>query len=399
MKHRVSEFLADRRGAVALILAIAAPALLLVFAGVVELAKVSGVRSDLQDVADATAIEGAQELALAAGGVQARAEAFARAQLPEEDTLEVLATIIDDSKLKVVLSAHRPSFFANLLPPGGFHISATATAANLNVEPLCVLAHGSGRDKIVNLLDTSQIDARDCLIHSNEDVVVEGSSWLQAGVVSAVSAASGRITPSAVLGAAEVPDPFADLPTGTNKPCSTVGKLVSLLTTTLPAGVHCGKVEVASGGRLTLAPGEHYFRGSELNVKENGLLYGRDVVIFLDKGSKVSFQDTAKVDLEGRETGPHAGFVLIADRKNSNDVEIWSDNVDNLLGTVYVPGSRLVVMGDERVAEDSDWTVVVAEEIQLKGAARLTINTGYGGSPVPVPEGVGPSGAGARLVR
>lgn len=56
-----------------------------------------------------------------------------------------------------------------------------------------------------------------------------------------------------------------------------------------------------------------------------------------------------------------------------------------------------MVDGKDEVAEESDWTVVVAKEIMLKGATRLTPNTDYAGSDVAVPVGVGPSGAAVRL--
>jgi len=42
--------------------------------------------------------------------------------------------------------------------------------------------------------------------------------------------------------------------------------------------------------------------------------------------------------------------------------------------------------------------VVVAKEIQLKENAKLTINSNYSSSLVPVPQGVGPSVAGSKLI-
>jgi hypothetical protein len=104
-------------------------------------------------------------------------------------------------------------------------------------------------------------------------------------------------------------------------------------------------------------------------------------------------RSSLKVDLEGRKSGPLSGFLLITARDNTNDLELWSDNIDNLLGVVYAPGAKQQVDGKEQVAEDSDWTVVVAKTIELKGSASLKLNTNYTSSLVPVPEGVGPNTA------
>jgi len=42
----------------------------------------------------------------------------------------------------VAVDGHRPSFFANLLPPGGWNIHTQATAATVGRIPLCVLSSG-----------------------------------------------------------------------------------------------------------------------------------------------------------------------------------------------------------------------------------------------------------------
>ncbi len=51
-----------------------------------------------------------------------------------------------------------------------------------------------------------------------------------------------------------------------------------------------------------------------------------------------------------------------------------------------------------RVADQSAWTVIVAKGVQIGGTANLVINHDYAGSPVPVPQGVGPA-TGVRLTQ
>jgi len=98
------------------------------------------------------------------------------------------------------------------------------------------------------------------------------------------------------------------------------------------------------------------------------------------------------LQLEGRKSGPYAGFVLITDRSYLGDVEISTSNARKLIGTIYLPNAGLTVNGNNtRIADQSPWTVVVARRIRTQGSANLVINANYGASSVPVPAGVGPA--------
>ena len=70
-----------------------------------------------------------------------------------------------------------------------------------------------------------------------------------------------------------------------------------------------------------------------------------------------------------------------------------------LLGTIYIPEAELVVSSRGNVAEDSDWSVIVARTLTVKDSTNLVINTNYANSNVPVPDGVGPGDGMPRLTR
>lgn len=367
--------------------------------GAIELFWVSADNVKLQGAADAAALAGAEQLRIAQAGVEERVGAMVNSNITvaQKAYVSTAVELLDQGRVKVTIEGRRPSFFGNLLPPGGWQMYATSTAAAMNMAPLCVLAHGGSVAKTVNLKDTAKIDARDCLIHSNGQIAAEGSSMVYAAMVYSVKEATGQITPKPAVGASPVRDPFTDLDLKHGL-CTDLGLDLIWTSKTLKPGVHCGIYQVAKGQTLELESGEHHFAGALLNVKESGKLYGRDVVLILDKGSRIKFQDEAKIDLEGRKAGDLAGFLLITSRDNTNDLELSSDNIDNLLGVVYAPSAKLQVDGKEEVAEDSDWTVVVAKTVELKGSARLKLNTEYASSLVPVPEGVGPNVA-TRLTK
>ena len=90
---------------------------------------------------------------------------------------------------------------------------------------------------------------------------------------------------------------------------------------------------------------------------------------------------------------------MAAVRDDRHDFIITSENVETLLGVVYVPNARLIIDGKAQVAQESHVTVVVAETIELKGNPTLFVNANYRASEVPVPDGVGPSRTTTRLIQ
>ncbi len=234
---------------------------------------------------------------------------------------------------------------------------------------------------------------------------------ISAAMVQAATSATGVISPQAGTGAQTIDDPFADLVLFPPLMCSNgvkgllggtgtiLGKQHTSGIVSLPPGIHCGGLKAAGTAQITLQPGEHWFIAGALEVTENARLTGTDVVLFFDIASKFDFKDQSTVNLEGRKSGLYAGMVMAATRNNTQDFVISSDNVDKLLGVIYVPSAQMIVEGKADIARDSAWTVIVARSLQLKGSPSLIVNANYDASPVPVPEGVGPRPGGSQLVR
>jgi len=402
----------SEQGSIALKFAFAGPAVILLGVGGIDLMAVHTAKARLQSIADAAALAGAPALALATDGSAARerADAFVRGQMgewAEAPTYEASYEILDrggQRAIRVLLRGHRTSFFANMLPPGGWNFIGDATASTAGLTPLCVLISGSNGAKLLNIKDSSQMKAPACLVHSNRDILVEGGN-ITAASVQAVTTAGGSISPSASTGAAPIEDPFADLDLERDPALGALCSPMELANRVkvssgvhyVQAGRHCGGIEAYGAARVVLAPGEHFFLQGALVVKEDARLEGQDVVLFFDTMSKFDFTDRALVSLDGRKTGPYAGIVMGAMRDNRQDFVISADHVESLLGVIYVPSARLIVDGDADVARDSAWTVIVAKEMQMKGAPSLFINANYDATDVPVPAGVGPRG-GARLI-
>lgn len=151
---------------------------------------------------------------------------------------------------------------------------------------------------------------------------------------------------------------------------------------------------------LILQPGVHLFY-KNLSVLGTAKMTGDDVFLFFNNGSDPKFTGPhIKIDLIGRKTGTYAGMVMATTSMNGGDISIPGTRVERLLGVVYARNGILSVTGNGEAAGESDWTVVVANRIQLSGNATLKINANYEDSDVPVPAGVGPNGGvmtGTRL--
>lgn len=397
----------DNRGIVALKFALVVPGLALLAVGAIDLMAVNAARTRLQSVADSSALAGAPSLNLATDGAAAkqRAAAFLSGQMSEwvnAPKVESAFTVIEQGgqrSIRVVLKGHRPSFFGSMLPPGGWNFTAEATASTAGLVPLCVLVTGDRSNKALSLKQMPRITAPGCMVHSNQDIEVAGGS-ISAGWVQAVGTATGVISPRPGTGAARIGDPFADLAMTSPNLCSGVTIVAAIPSGVkrVPPGVHCGGFLMMGTSELILEPGEHWFLGGALVMKDQARLTGSDVVLFFDKASRFEFLGNAQVNLTGRQSGPYAGIVIAAARDNAQQFYISADHVQTLLGVVYVPNAWLIVDGRADIARDSAWTVIVAKYLEVRGTPSLYINASYETSNVPVPSGVGPNQGGARLV-
>lgn len=395
----------DRGGNVITTFALATPVIAILALGGVDLASVSADKQKLQDIADNAALLAAKQLGMADNnGLAERTKAVIASQLGDlSSRLTYTATVTPDTEeglVQVQLTANRSSFFANMLPPGGWNFTITSNAQQMGTTPLCVLSFGAGKSDIINLKDNAKVLAPGCLVHSNSDVKVEGSANLSAGIIQAAGLASGSISPSPQTDAPAIPDPFAGMSiTPPGGLCSPLDLVAELLPIILAPGVHCGNISAMKTSTITLLPGEHYFQKGNLELKENATLNGDNVVLIFGKDAKFDFKDSSKINLRGRRQGAYAGFVIATTRDNTNVFEISSSAARELLGTVYIPNAELLVLGKNKnkIADQSAWTVIVARSMQLKENPDLVINKNYAGANVPVPGGVGDKATAAAV--
>ena len=402
-RNLLSRLLANNSGSIVPFVAAAVPAVAVLAVGASELALVSSDKAKLQDVADAVAMDAAQELAFSVdNAVVERAKVNAAQHLAAlkdrrpEGEIVVTPTIEFNAKgdpegMHVAIKATRKSFFGNMLPPGGFVTNVETSALRMGKAPLCILGTSKTISDTVYTQGTAKIFAGKCLVHSNHQMKGASTRPIETAAAEAVTSATGNIAPAPLVGAEAIDDPFSKIalwaPVGGCEDAHSFNAATNTLT--VKKGLHCSKVMVKKGWTAVLEPGEHYFAKGGLDLNEQTKLIAHDAVLVYDKDSTLDLSATALVSVKGRQTGALAGFVLVATRDNTNGFTVNAGNIVEMLGTVYVPNARLTINGSGDMAKETAWTVVVGREVHVEGTANLFINANYRGSPVPVPKGVG----------
>jgi hypothetical protein len=441
----------DVRGGVAVVFALALPAIAMLVCGAIDIAALNADRSAMQDTADATALAMAKQLGLVtSAGLSAQAANYATAQLGAVATRDSVSTSVsvssDGGAITVSLNGSRGSFFGNLLPPGGWKLATQATAVRMNEAPLCVLIFGDQANNNIHLQDQSVMQAPACLVHSNENVQVDPHAALDADDTEASGTANGTISPAANVGAPQIADPFAQIDITFPSGCSVAapgpgpggppgpGAATTLVIDgsqltgpyALAPGLYCQNIDIKNGASVQLSAGEYYLAGN-LTVEDTSSITGTDVAIQFNTNASFNFMGASTVSLSGRTSGKYAGFVILTTRDNQANFTIESNHVTNLLGTIYVPNAQLQVYGTSQVAQASAWTVITALSLVVQAeppsppippspgsgppsppqppapgglsSPLLVINANYSSSNVPVPVGVGSRSSGAHLVK
>jgi Flp pilus assembly protein TadG len=391
----IKQWLTDCRGNVAIIATLTAIPLMFAAFGIIELSSASGERASLQEAVDAGALAGAGRLSMANTAAQTpidtavtvAQQSAARSHLRSKATFS--AAIDGKASTITVTGAADHKALIGFLGFGDTTLTAMATAENLGSVPLCVLQTGAGGIRLEN---NARIRATGCAIHANQNIRVKSSAMIQAERTQAVGTVEGPVSPAGNGGALPISDPFAALSLTPPQDC--VGKPERITqkrgeTLILPPGVHCEHFMIDKDATLILQPGDHYFM-DDLEAHKNAVIKGDDVALIFGSTKKINFADRATVQLSARKSGPFAGFLIITTRDNHQVFSIASDNVSKLLGTIYIPDAELNIATTGNVAQDSAWSIIVADTLTMTKNPVLVINNGYAGSSVPVPQGVGP---------
>jgi hypothetical protein len=118
---------------------------------------------------------------------------------------------------------------------------------------------------------------------------------------------------------------------------------------------------------------------------------GENVGFFLSgEDTTLKFVGNSTISLTGAIAGDLAGLLFFESRagKPGRTHRINSAKANKLTGTIYLPKGKLRIDPNGSVAEDSAYTAIIANEIEIDEGPMLVLNSDYGASNVPVPDGI-----------
>lgn len=365
--------------------------------GAVSLSQVSAAGGYLQDSADVGAVNVA--VAIREGG--------------DADALEVLADTSTggrDGRHRVELVSRTPvtvSFTASrdvrpvlgpLIGRPTVEVTRRATAVVEAGKPVCLLVLSASEPQAFSRRGASSLEAPNCVAQVNssspEAIESRGSGtvrMLQTRVTGSGTDISG-ITPAPVLGAARVTDPYADTDWPAAGACAPLDISVKKRVLSLAAGVHCGDIDVGSGGELVLGPGVHIITGS-LTTRAGAKLIATQgsSLVFVGDASTLDIQAQSELRITAMTTGPWAGVAIaVKPQTTERTSEILGGGQIVVDGAVYLPTQLLYLTGGGSLAEPTEATrAFVVNRLELRGNGRVFLNAG---------EAKATTGGGVRLV-
>jgi Flp pilus assembly protein TadG len=408
-------------GATAVSFAVAAPALMGVIGIASDFATYTLKKNELQSAADQAALAATRELSVVASGtassakvaaaasvastggggpVDSIARSYVDAALADKNGNTSTGVEIDEGAgaVKVTVTDNWKPFFAHFLGAKITPIVVNARAELVGESKICVLALTTSGVGAVSMTNDAHLDGKGCSVYSNST----NSSGFYLGTGSSVTAdlvcsAGGVYNKGAMTGTQvltdcpAIPDPLASRSPPAVGACDHTATIISGKTVTLDPGVYCGGITVTKGSSVTFKEGNYIIKDGLFLVTDTSKISGKNVAFYLTGTlSLVQFLGNATIDLSGAESGAMAGLLFFEDPSSGlfRIHNIRATNAFNLTGTIYLPRGNLLVDPTATVAAKSAYTAIIAKRLIVDNGPSLVLNTNYGATQVPVPDGI-----------
>lgn len=404
-KLDMSAFLRCRAGGVSTIFGFSFLVLLGFAGSAVDLANLNMQKTNLQGVADRSALAAARELRLAnvtnASILQA-ANNFALAHAGGNPITFDGSVSTDRTSITVKLSHSVNTILMQYLGPSQVTIGATATAKIVGGSPICMIGLNATASNTIYLEHSATLNASTCAVYSNSSssnaINAKNAAKLTTAVscvVGGYSGAPASFTPTPQTNCPAIPDPLASRAGPTPGACTYNKLSITSGAQSILPGTYCGGLKIAGGANVTAQPGVYIIQDGPLSVSGNATLSGVGAgFYFTGTGAVINFTGDSNISLTAPDTGPMAGMLFFEDGGAAPGQihTISSDNAHILLGTVYLPRGTLTVGSTGLIAEKSAFTIVVADKLTFTAGPTMVLNTNYGATTVPVPNGLGSTG-------
>ncbi|MEM9279335.1 MAG: hypothetical protein AAGA76_12240, partial [Pseudomonadota bacterium] len=380
--------------------------------------------------ADVAALASVKELGLSGTNetiVKEVGASYAKSAFQQEDEISGGTGIFtvdvqpdkQDRTVVVALSYEWKPFLAHIFDYRVTPIKVSATAGLAGRSLTCIvglmqperLAKSS-----IHLDDKSVVKADECAVYSNSvsrfGLRADNASAMSAsticsagGVLEFGFGSTANFQPKPITDCPQIQDPLVARKAPNVGACDFTNLQIST-DQKLDPGVYCGGLLVSGNASVTLNPGLYTMKDGPLVVDDTASFIGSKVSFFLTGDDSVfDFRAGTSIDLAASETGAMAGLLFFEDRNVSysfdfnpfflkylpSDVrlhKISSNDARNLLGTLYLSRSILLVDADAPVADTSAYTAIITGRLWLREGPTLTLNANLTDTKVPVPDGL-----------
>lgn len=393
-------YLRTSAGNVAVSVSLALPALMGAVGLASDYAQFVSKRSELQSAADSAALAAAQEFSLANATdttISAAAASFAAATTNNDIVTTVDIDNGNESVTVQVKEAWTP-FFAHYLGADITPVVVHATATLAGRSNTCVLALKRNDNRTIELTKNAKLMAAGCSVYANsansESIAVKSGSSIIADLtctVGGVDHAGGTITPAALTDCPVLADPLSSRAAPSVGSCDFNSLAIDSGSATLSPGVYCGGLAVTGTATVALTEGTYVVKDGPLVMSGNAKITGNYTGFYLTGDqSVINFNGNAAINLKGPRSGDLAGVLFFEDRSapTGRIHKISATNARTLTGTIYLPRGELRVDPKAKVADNSAYTAIVSQTLRLSDGPELVLNSDYGATDVPVPEGI-----------
>ena len=303
----------------------------------------------------------------------------------DNNLIEAQITMVAESFLPVDVWGENP-------------IRVNAVARAYGQSRLCVLGLHTTQSDTIKADEGALLTAPQCAVQSNSTssngINVNGGSQIVSTVICSSGGVDGDgFDPTPTTDCPALDDPLSERTPPNAGGCDFLDQEIKDTEMSIAPGTYCGGLKIDGDSEVTAEPGDYVFLNGKLEVKGRASLAGEYVSFaFIGDASTFKFDKDTTISLSAPSQGPMAGILFYESPTASagRDFIIESENAHTLLGTIYLPRGRLKIDSDGDVAGLSAYTVIVASQLEVKGA-NLIVNSDYGGTDVPVPEGLGPN--------
>ncbi|WP_375461734.1 TadE/TadG family type IV pilus assembly protein [uncultured Enterovirga sp.] len=421
----LNRFAQDSRGGILVVMGLVLPVMATAVAATVEYGSLAARHSKLQKAADGAALAGAQQLRLS-NSTDTTVDSIVKstvqslAPTPPDSVTTVASAILDKrASVQVTIREVVPTVLGKLMSLPTMDLRVGATARISGTTKLCLLTLDVSMGKALNLDKDSQLTANGCGVYSNskdtKGISAERNAQATAALICSAGGVEnkGSLSPTPLTDCPAVTDPLASIPRPRTPSCLSSVRKISSSQTLWPCTYTKG-LEISGSAQVTMMPGVYVFDDGPLVVKDTASLSGQNVgFYFTGNAGGLRFDPDTSISLTAPKDKDMVGLLFFEDRTVSAPVapppgpkgaapappygsqpmreyRITSNNAPTLLGTIYLPAGRLIIDASKPVSDKSAFTVIVSRQLELNSGPNLYLNTNYGSTDIPVPDGVGP---------